>query len=505
MRARKLDCVPGMTVQGLLDFTRLGLTVHGGREGLDAPVRWAHVSELEDPLPFLEGGELILTGGVPISSRSAQQVEYLRRLQAGGVAGLIVSQGPNAPRLTRRAIEEADRLRFPLLELPVETPYIDVVKLVAAANEQETHQRLMKHLQIFETLQAYQAAAVPLREFIRMLSDVSGFDLYAASPAGKSILPGVPVPPDGLDVPPEAAANGSSAVPGGYCLPVIVTGRVAARLVALRRDTDQPAGFAAAQHLTTVLGVALRDLYQRREAVRREGAEVLSDLLNGGSGADAASKLVERGFEPMKDVVFAVIRSRGDEGFDNAEIHHRLCDRQLPSLLITRDDLLAVVPDTDEARAAIDDIDSDVAVGVSAPFSPGANLTVPWRQARWSLERAVARRERVVRYAPTDTAGEWLPLDRGLLAGVVDDIVGPVVRYDEAHGSELIGSLRVLFRHDRRMKAASEELGVHHHTLAYRMRTVERLSGRSLKDLQGLVDLWLSMKALDVLLEEQQT
>lgn len=493
-----------MTVQGLLDFTRLGLTVHAGREGLDAPVRWAHVSELEDPLPFLDGGELILTGGVPISNKAAQQVDYLRRLQAGGVAGLIVSQGPYAPRLTRRVIEEADRLRFPLLELPVETPYIDVVKLVAAANEQDTHQRLMKHLQIFETLQAYQAAAVPLHEFIRMLSDVSGFDLYAASPAGMSILPGISTPPDGLAVPAEAAANGSSAVPGGYCLPVVVTGRVAASLVALRRGSDQPTGFAAAQHLATVLSVALRDLYQRREATRREGAEVLSDLLNGGSGADVASKLVDRGFEPMTDVVLTVIRSQGDEGLVDAEIHHRLCDRALPSLLITRGDLLAVVPDSAEAMAAIGEVDSDVAVGVSAPFAPGANITVPWRQARWSLERALARRERVARYAPDDAAGEWLPLDRGMLAGVVDDIVGPVVCYDSAHGSDLVGSLRVLFRHDRRMKAAAEELGVHHHTLAYRMRTVERLTGRSLKDLQGLVDLWLSMKALDVLLEEQE-
>jgi purine catabolism regulator len=493
-----------MTVRGLLDFTRLGLTVHGGREGMDAPVRWAHVSELEDPLPFLDGGELILTGGVPISGKSAQQVEYLRRLQAGGVAGLIVSQGPHAPRLTRRAIEEADRLRFPLLELPVETPYIDIVKLVAAANEQETHQRLMKHLQIFETLQAYQAAAVPLPDFVRMLSDVSGFDLYASSPAGRPILQGLPIPPDGLVVSAEAAANGSSAVPGGYSLPMIVNGREAARLVALRRGDDRSPGFAAAQHVTTVLGVALRDLYQRREATHREGAEVLSDLLNGGSGADVAARMVGHGFEPMKNLIVTAIRST-DEGFDNAEIHHRLCDRHLPSLLIARGDLLAVVPETEEALSAIEGVDADIAVGVSSPFSPGANLTVPWRQARWSLERAIARQERLVLYAPTDAAGEWLPLDRSLLAGVVDDIVGPVVRYDEANGSELIKSLRVLFRHDRRMKSAALELGVHQHTLAYRMRTVERLTDRSLKELQGLVDLWLSMKALDVLLDEQES
>lgn len=497
----------GITVRELFDFPRLGFAVMAGEGGLDRTVKWAHVAELVDPVPYLEGGELILTGGGGIPEGADEQMAYLRRLYDRGIAGVALADGGSPPPITQEMLDEADRLPLPMLRLPLEVSFVDISRLVAAANEQGGSQRLVRHISIFETLQDYQASAVPVDEFIRRLSKVSGFDLYVSSPVETPVLPGVPIPPPDIAAQIEEEGKELPAFPGafsgGYILPVAVAGRTAARLTACRREHDSPTGLAAAQYLATVIGIPLRDLYQQRETERREGAEVLSDLLGGErSQAETARKLTERGFEPMKSVVLVVIRSR-DTRFDDAEIYHRLRDQLLPSLMITRGDLLAVVPDSAEAIEAIERVDFDVAIGVSSPFLPGAGLVVPWRQARWSLERAVARGERLARFAPADAAGEWLPLDRHELEGVVDDILGPVLRYDDAHGSELVESLRALFRHDRRMKSAAAELGVHHHTLAYRLRTVERLTGRTMKDLQGLVDLWLGMKALDVLAEER--
>ena len=52
-----------MTVQELLDDPGLDLrvVVDGA---LDRPIRWVHTTELADPTPYLQGGELILTTGV---------------------------------------------------------------------------------------------------------------------------------------------------------------------------------------------------------------------------------------------------------------------------------------------------------------------------------------------------------------------------------------------------------------------------------------------------------
>ena len=46
---------------------------HRSAAAIDRPLSWVHVSELADPTPFLEGGELLLTTGLA-----------LRRTHAGG-------------------------------------------------------------------------------------------------------------------------------------------------------------------------------------------------------------------------------------------------------------------------------------------------------------------------------------------------------------------------------------------------------------------------------------
>ncbi|MDP9134116.1 MAG: PucR family transcriptional regulator ligand-binding domain-containing protein, partial [Actinomycetota bacterium] len=238
----------GITVRELLDLPRLKMSLRSGEEGLDAIVTWAHVSELEDPAAFLEGGELILTGGIGVPREARGQEDYVRRLHERGAAGLAIARGPHTPRLTQHGLRAADALGFPVLTMPVEVAFVDIARLVAGANDQSGQQRLVRHLQIFETLQEYQAETVPIEDFMLRLSRVSGFDVFASSDAGYPILPGVATPPARADSP-VTADHDPPTVPGGYCLPVVVAGRTAARLTVLRRSDDPPSGLAAAQNL----------------------------------------------------------------------------------------------------------------------------------------------------------------------------------------------------------------------------------------------------------------
>ncbi|MEX0743382.1 MAG: PucR family transcriptional regulator ligand-binding domain-containing protein, partial [Actinomycetota bacterium] len=41
----------------------LALRFVAGEESANRPIRWVHISELEDPTPWLKGGELLLTTG----------------------------------------------------------------------------------------------------------------------------------------------------------------------------------------------------------------------------------------------------------------------------------------------------------------------------------------------------------------------------------------------------------------------------------------------------------
>ena len=53
------------TVRTVLDIPALALVLRAGGDGASTrPVRWVAVSELEDPTPYLDGGELLLTTGL---------------------------------------------------------------------------------------------------------------------------------------------------------------------------------------------------------------------------------------------------------------------------------------------------------------------------------------------------------------------------------------------------------------------------------------------------------
>src|SRR5688572_33082985 len=77
-----------LTVRDIAALPGLGLELVAGAAGGGNVIRWVHVSELPDPTPWLEGGELLITTGLGIGQLSRPQREYVRRLAGPGPAGL---------------------------------------------------------------------------------------------------------------------------------------------------------------------------------------------------------------------------------------------------------------------------------------------------------------------------------------------------------------------------------------------------------------------------------
>ena len=51
----------------------LDLRLLAGEAALEVPVRWVHISELEDPTPWMSGGELLLTTGLQLNTAKRQR------------------------------------------------------------------------------------------------------------------------------------------------------------------------------------------------------------------------------------------------------------------------------------------------------------------------------------------------------------------------------------------------------------------------------------------------
>ena len=95
-----------------------GLELAAGAAGAERPVRWVHISEHEDPTPWLSGGELLLTTGYNLPT-PAKQRRYVELLAGEGLAGLGFGTGfdhkrmPKAIRRRRRG-PRAAAVRGPL-------------------------------------------------------------------------------------------------------------------------------------------------------------------------------------------------------------------------------------------------------------------------------------------------------------------------------------------------------------------------------------------------------
>ena len=109
----------------------------------------------------------------------------------------------------------------------------------------------------------------------------------------------------------------------------------------------------------------------------------------------------------------------------------------------------------------------------------------------------MARRRGTILVEHEDVAaGSVLPLlaDDAVRA-FADGLLRKLHEHD-AHGrGDLVASLRAWLSRHGQWDAAAADLGVHRHTLRYRMRRVEEILGRSLDDPDVRMELWLALKA----------
>jgi DNA-binding PucR family transcriptional regulator len=79
------------------------------------------------------------------------------------------------------------------------------------------------------------------------------------------------------------------------------------------------------------------------------------------------------------------------------------------------------------------------------------------------------------------------------------DALAPLLDHDRRHAAELTRTLRVYLEEGRVQRRVAARCFIHVNTVVYRIRRIERLLGRSLRDPATVFDLTLALRILDVL------
>jgi PucR family transcriptional regulator, purine catabolism regulatory protein len=474
-----------LTVHDLATLPGLGLEVAAGAEGLGNEVSWLHVSELTDPTRWLEGGEFLLTTGLGVGESASTQRAYVRRLAKHGIAGLGFGLGFGFSAVPDPVVESAEKLSFPVLAVPYKVPFVAITKAAFTLLANEQLEQQTRALEVHERLSDAVIRGRGVEALLAMLCSHLACSLALVDERGRVVS--------------ERHHRGRASFEDAIELPVIADGEVATLRAAREGKRFGEYDKLVLHHGQTALAFEL----SRRRAVSAAELRLAGDLLEDLEGERLDERETDRrmaafGLEPAGSYAALLAAPRnGQTGEEiRREVAEELDRRRVRYLSAARRDratFLVEAANEDEILGLAEKIvqaGPRARVGVGRP-ARGRALGRSLLEARAALDAAGTD---VASYRDLGSLELLLSLPDAALEAFVDRVLGP------AAGSErLMDSLGALLDSGCRWSDAAETLGVHRHTLRYRMERLREQAGRHPDDPGERMELWLAVKARQAL------
>jgi purine catabolism regulator len=508
-----------LTVRSLVE--EMGLRLATGVEGADVPVRWVHSTELPDPTPWLSGGELLLTTGFKLTGAQRQR-EFVRRLVDHNLAGLGFGTGFDHKAMPKAILDEARKLGFPVFEVPYELPFIALTEKAFAHLVNEQYEVLQRGISTHKRLERLVLEERGLDAVVRALAAAIGGAVVVLSGRGETLASGAFRRSLGEsvvhEIRREAAARGQTGefAPGhpdvagrSLVLPVGGGPRGApqAWLVAVR-DSEGLGDFERLILQQAVTVVALELMRQRamRDTERRLAGDVLAEAVEGRlEEHDLASRVLPFGVGQRAAVLVFDAPAAAEQ-----ELEAFLRDEGLGALVATNGEFLCAVVD---ATAELDTVALAEGAGTAlgkahGKVLAGASRVAPVETLRRTFHEARCALE-AMRLANTNgrTVASWRDLgafqlllslqDDEALRLYCDSVLGPLEE-ESQYGDELIRSLEAFIEQNGQWERAARKLYCHRHTLRYRIRRVEDLTGRDLSSARDRIEFWLALRGREL-------
>ena len=531
----------------------LDVRLLAGERGLHLPVRWVHISELLDPTPWLSGGELLLTTGMQLDT-PAQAREFAAHLADHHLAGLGFGTGFKHAAVPQPLLEVAAEREFPVFEVPYEVPFIAVTEAAFTQLVNEQYAVLRRALAAQERLERIVLSERGLEALVGALATLIGAAVVVFDARGEPLQQHAfrrAIEPEALSGlrdqvrerarRREARAFMPSLVDGnqGLALPVAADGTPRpgtngpgrapeAWLVAIK-DAGPLSDFDRLTLHQAVTIVALELLRSRvaGDTERRLAGDVLDAIVSGElTGSELARRLGPFG---LSDRVAAIVLRRAGDGRGSAAsvetaLWAALREEAAPALVASVGSLACALVagggSEDElfalggrvATGAGAELGAEVRVGIGRAM-PAVDARRSFHEARCALE-ALALGEtasengtgsagvspstdhsRVATYKDLGSFQLLLSLqDDEALRLFCDSILGPIEASEGPYGGELMRSLEAFIEENGQWERAARRLYCHRHTLRYRIRRVEELTGRNLGSARDRIEFWLALR-----------
>lgn len=540
-----------LPLQELLTLSCLdGTIVLAGAAGLDRPVSAVNVMEVPDVLDWVKPQELLVTTGYPLaageSDPAAALTELMPGLHANNLAGIGIKLGRYLDSVPAEALAVADELGFPVLGLPRELAFDDLIAQAFAQLGHRHADALARADTLHTTLSQLVLHGADLDRISAEVARVLGIGIVVTSTDGREwggalddALRAQLVDLDLIDssgrIRVERLRAGPHPIGEGQArvLPVPAGGTDLARLVCV--SPERALGYGDVQALErTAIIVAL--LLTRQQAVavveNKYRGDFLRDVFLNRAGDEAFVVEHARTFGWELDRPMAVLSAEMDpveqaeepvpdstrrlwqERF--AAAWRKVCeswDRSITTVDFSTE-VVSLLPASvagDSPRAVVDQLVAAVAgdrgggrrpfsVGVSRVVSSVSELSTAYNQARRAIQ--VGRR---ISGGRCTTWFDDLGLHR-LIALVPDprelhefahDVLGELAA-DTPEAADLRVTLQVLLDNNLNVAEAARKQFFHYNTMRYRISKLQAMLGPFTTDPLLRLNAAVALQVLDL-------
>jgi PucR family transcriptional regulator, purine catabolism regulatory protein len=498
-----------LTVADLVADPALRLAVVAGRDELGREIEAAAVSELAEPGPWLQGGELLLTIGLLLDESDAGCAAYVAGLRAVDVRALGLGLGADlryqsAPPCLVRAAEDAG---LPLLTVPDGVPFIAVTKAVFAWQAREERHQLEWALHAQRALTAAAVQPGGLAGILGAYERATGRAVVVVDLLER------PIAMSSAEHEPLDAFTGMLARVRAQGLLGAAVDATAGRRrevhpLGSRRlrawllvagPADRAGSNLVTGDLVSLLSLELERVHGLGAARLRDRAQVLARLARGTVEDVVAARWLDAVGLPDGDLRAAVVAAPHAAELA-ADLAGALPDALTRVVEVAGDNraepcVELAVPVGVDLPAVLGTLAPARPAGIGIGVRPGA-LAVSLRQARSALpESRISGRH--VHAADVASSRQLLAtVSAERLQGYADAVLGPLDAGDRS--AELVRTLTAFLEHNGHWEAAAAALQVHRHTVRNRIAAVEELTGRRLGSAHDRQELWLALRARDL-------
>ena len=516
-----------LTIQEAMHVTPLKeAVVLAGQDNLDREIRNVNIVEVPDTVRWMRGGEILFSSGFAFSGDGQKGVTLLATLKSHDISALVLKPGPYMARVPREMICYAQKIGFPLLQVPENMPFNDCIDAISALLMGSKLVGLSVKPTFYFTERGHFVVSQQFKKICGLLAEKLGCSVLFLSEGGELVTSFEPGQVQNEEISETAFQQTLAHWQEGYELePISLEGQIQGYLAVKREETFSTESQKSLLEYTAILAASeMQDEQRYMEQKRQQGSELLKALIVGDYGEPLTleRRCEMADFQPRESyIAFALTLVIDDSApaeygttcrkyKEISDAITRKVQRRQANALITEVQELMVgllsFPGKTQVEAAgkelLTELLSDFKrrelfpmIGISSQQKGVEAVADAVDQAREALKISIRLGQGNNPVSLSELGvyrllAEWK--DSKAMEEFCQEQLGPILEAE--HGEELLNTLEDYYNNVCNLRKTSENLFLHKNSVKYRLLRINQLLGKDIMDPDVCMNLRLCMK-----------